>query len=85
VRRHLGWVLGLALVAAGIVLQATQGDFAVVMFGVDQDLYRDGFVLLTHRDLVGIGLTVAGCLILAGWGGYVLGRRRRPKGQGSDT
>jgi hypothetical protein len=97
VRRHLGWVFGLALVVAGVVLQLTHRapqEFGEHYIAVSKDPRYNNFmepphsaefVLLTHGQVVGQIVMVAGLLVLAGWLGFVLGRRKRPSSQGSET
>ena len=85
-RRHLGWVLGLALVSVGVVLQATAPhDFGWFAYAGSGPVHFSGVVMLTHQEVAGVGVTLVGLLVLAGWLGFVLGRRRRPSDQGSET
>lgn len=85
VRSHLWWAIGLGLVGLGIVLQATAPqDFGWFAYA-GGDLHLDGVVLLTHQDMWGLSITFLGLLVLAGWLGFVLGRRTSRRAQGSET
>lgn len=84
-RRHLGWILGLALLVIGVAIQATAPqDFGWFAYA-GGDLHLDGIVLLTHQDMWGLSITFLGLVVLAGWLGFVLGRRTSRRGQGSET
>ena len=84
-RRHLGWVLGLALVVLGVGLQASAPhDFGWFAYAGSQVDFS-GVFILTHQEMTGLGVMVLGLVVLAGSLGYVLGRRRSPRSQGSET
>lgn len=89
--RHLWWVLGLALVAAGVaVLLSTQasssefGWFAYTPLPDDADWQMgwadprsSGSVMAVSRGQVaGLAVTTVGLVVLAGGVGFRLGRRR---------
>ncbi|MFW3169127.1 hypothetical protein [Geodermatophilus sp. CPCC 206100] len=90
--------VGLALVAAGAVVfrlantatwTAYSGSYAPLVPEGSPAAYRselvlsvDGSVLWTWRHAAGAGLVVLGLLVLAGVGGWALGRRSRRRAGG---
>jgi hypothetical protein len=95
VRRALPWavaVLGTALAVAGVAVfwrtnttpaVAYGGSHAPLTEAYDSTLtvtFDGGTVLWTRGHLVGAGLLVAGALVLAAVGGWVLGRRSARRG-----
>jgi hypothetical protein len=90
-RRALPWIvagLGVVLVAAGVAVFAAANrgpvDFGWASYGPlepSQSAYQsaltfsEGTVLWTGEHVLGAGLLVLGLLVLAGVGGWLLGRR----------
>ena len=84
--RLLPWLvaaLGAALVAVGLTLFGvgafvTDGSRGTVVYSASYEPLPDAVVLWAARQLYGLGITSSGLLVLAGLGGWLLGRRSTP-------
>ncbi len=93
--RRFAWLgVAIVLIAVGGVLAATSpagpADFGWFAYTPLDDpdwsmSWRDGgtVVLLTRARLVGYAVLVLGLVVLAGWAGFRLGRRRQAPGIGA--
>ena len=91
-------LLGAGLLTAGVVVfvVANSSDFGWTAYTASyaplepadaydstlQLTFSDGAVLWSRRHLLGAGLAVAGLLVLAALGGWLLGRSRRVRPAG---
>lgn len=89
--RHLWWILGVALVAGGMVTawSAAAQPTDLGWFAYTPLTERSGWqmtwgdgpaVIVSRTRLVGWAVVGLGLVVLASWAGYRLGRRSRPDG-----
>ncbi len=74
--------LAVALLVVGCVLWATAGPTTFGWFAyapLPEQVVSPGFMMLTPRMQVALGLAAGGLVLLAGLAGFWLGRRR-PRG-----
>ena len=67
-------VVGLTLLDIGAWFG--EGDSGTVVYSASYEPFPDAVVMWSARQLVGLGLTGMGLLVLAALGGWLIGRRR---------